>query len=107
MKFGWYYVIALVVTLPLWLRLIRRDRSLALLYLAALFAALRRLSLAEASSAKPLRIKIVTVGRGDNIERLAARMAVNDRPVERFRVLNGLGANDAVTPGSRVKIVVD
>lgn len=67
----------------------------------------RRLSLAEASSAKPLRIKIVTVGRGDNIERLAARMAVNDRPVERFRVLNGLGANDAVTPGSRVKIVVD
>ena len=40
MKFGWYYVIALVVTLPLWLRLIRRDRSLALLYLAALLGAM-------------------------------------------------------------------
>lgn len=67
----------------------------------------RRLSLAEASSAKPLRIKIVTVARGDTVKRLAARMALSDRQVERFRVLNGLGPNDELTPGSRVKIVVE
>lgn len=67
----------------------------------------RRLSLAEASSAKPLRIKIVTVAHGDTVERLATRMALSDRQVERFRVLNGFGPNDELTPGQRAKIVVD
>jgi predicted Zn-dependent protease len=67
----------------------------------------RRLSLAEASSAKPLRIKIVMVAPGDTVERLAARMALLDRQVERFRVLNGLGPNDQLKPGNRVKIVVE
>jgi predicted Zn-dependent protease len=32
---------------------------------------------------------------------------LSDRQVERFRVLNGLGPNDELTPGSRVKIVVE
>ena len=67
----------------------------------------RRLSLAEASSAKPLRIKIVTVAPSDTVDRLAARMALLDRQVERFRVLNGLGPNDQLKPGRRVKIVVE
>ena len=34
-------------------------------------------------------------------------MAVADRHVERFRVLNGLGPNDKVKPGDRVKMVVE
>jgi len=34
-------------------------------------------------------------------------MATPDRPVERFRVLNGLGPNDRVNPGDLVKIVVE
>ena len=34
-------------------------------------------------------------------------MAVADRPVERFRVLNGLAANDRVKPGDQVKVVVE
>ena len=34
-------------------------------------------------------------------------MAVNDRPAERFRVLNGLGEKDRVKPGDRVKMVVE
>jgi predicted Zn-dependent protease len=49
----------------------------------------------------------VTVARGDTVERLAGRMAVSDRPVERFRVLNGLGPNDRANPGDLVKIVVE
>lgn len=67
----------------------------------------RRLSLAEAATVKPLRVKIVTVGPGDTIERLAARMALSSRQAERFRALNGLGANDTLKPGDQVKIVVD
>ena len=67
----------------------------------------RRMTLAESQAAKPLHIKIVTVARGDTVERLAGRMAVSDRPVERFRILNGLGPNDRTNPGDQVKIVVE
>jgi predicted Zn-dependent protease len=49
----------------------------------------------------------VTVGRGDTVERLARRMGGGDRAIERFRVLNGLGANDKLKPGDLVKIVVE
>ena len=52
----------------------------------------RRMSTAEATATKPLRIRIVPVGEGDTVERLAARMAT-DRKEERFRILNGLGAH--------------
>jgi len=67
----------------------------------------RRMSLAEIEQAKPLRLKIVKVGPGDTAEKLAGRMAVADRALERFRVLNGLEPGDRLKPGSEVKIVVD
>jgi predicted Zn-dependent protease len=67
----------------------------------------RRMSLAEIEQAKPLRLTVVTVVPGDTIEKLAGRMAVADRAVERFRALNGLGAADKVKPGGEVKIVVE
>ena len=67
----------------------------------------RRMTLAEIQGAKPLRLKIVTAGAQDNVERLASRMALPDRPAERFRVLNGLGPRDKLTPGEKVKIVVE
>ena len=34
-------------------------------------------------------------------------MATTDRPVDRFRLLNGLGPGDRVRPGDQVKIVTD
>ncbi len=67
----------------------------------------RRMTRAEIRLAKPHRIKVVTVGPRDTIERLARRMAVSDRQVEHFRVLNGLGPNDKLRPGEPVKIVVE
>jgi len=67
----------------------------------------RRMSVAESNAAKPLRLKVVTVAEGDTVERLAGRMAISDRPLERFRVLNGLGPNDRVKAGDDVKIVVE
>jgi predicted Zn-dependent protease len=65
------------------------------------------MSRAEADAARPLRLKSVIVGPNDNVERLASRMAVGDKPLERFRVLNGLDAGDKLKPGDKVKIVVE
>jgi predicted Zn-dependent protease len=67
----------------------------------------RRMSLAEIEQAKPLHLKVVTVARGDTVEKLASRMAVSDRAADRFRVLNGLESGERLTPGSEVKIVVE
>jgi predicted Zn-dependent protease len=67
----------------------------------------RRMTPAESQAAKPLHIKVVTVAQGDTVERLAGRMAIADRAVERLRVLNGLGPNDHLSAGDQVKIVVD
>jgi predicted Zn-dependent protease len=47
------------------------------------------------------------VAPGDTVEKLAGRMAVTDRAVERFRVLNGLEPGEKLRPGSEVKIVVE
>jgi len=67
----------------------------------------RRMTLAEMREAKPAHLKVVTVAGGDTVERLAARMAVPDRRVERFRMLNGLDPGGKLEPGSEVKIVVE
>lgn len=67
----------------------------------------RRMSLKEASEIRPLRLKIVTVAPGDTPEKLAQRLAGFDHPLETFRVLNGLAANDTLRPGEQVKVVVE
>jgi predicted Zn-dependent protease len=64
------------------------------------------MSTAEANVTKPLRIRIVQVGDGDTVERIAARMGT-DRKDERFRILNGLGPSDRVRAGEQVKIVTE
>ena len=67
----------------------------------------RRMSLAEIEQAKPLRLQVVKVEPGDTVEKLASHMAVPDRQVERFRVLNGLEPGDKLKSRSEVKIVVE
>jgi predicted Zn-dependent protease len=67
----------------------------------------RRISDAEAATFRPYRLEVVTVGSGMTAESLAAQMPFPDYRVERFRVLNGLPPNAQVTPGQRVKIVVE
>jgi predicted Zn-dependent protease len=67
----------------------------------------RRLTPTEIQGAKPLHLKVVTVGPNDSVETLAHRMAVGDRPLERFLVLNELTAGHALKPGDQVKIVVE
>jgi predicted Zn-dependent protease len=67
----------------------------------------RRMSSAEIRSARPLRLKVAIASAGDSVERLAARMAVADKPVERFRVLNGLDPTDRIKAGDVVKLIVE
>jgi predicted Zn-dependent protease len=67
----------------------------------------RRMSLAEIDDLRPLRLQIVTVGPGDTVEKLASRMAIADRQLDHFRVLNGLKPGERLNPGSEVKIVVE
>jgi predicted Zn-dependent protease len=67
----------------------------------------RRMTVAEMAQAQPLRLKVLEARAGDTVEKLAKRMAVADRQVERFRVLNGLGDKDRVRPGDLVKVVVE
>jgi predicted Zn-dependent protease len=67
----------------------------------------RRMSLKESQQVHPLRLKIVTAGPHDSVESLARRMASADHALDRFRVLNGLGPNDTLKAGTKVKTVVD
>jgi len=67
----------------------------------------RRITAAETRAAQPQRIRIVTVAPGDTVDSLARRMGRGPRPVERFRVLNGLTNGEQVRAGDRVKIVME
>ena len=66
----------------------------------------RRLSATEVAAIRPRRLKVVTVERGDSVATLAARMAYPSMKIERFCVLNGLGPDDVVRPGQKIKLVV-
>ncbi len=67
----------------------------------------RRMTLKESEQVKPLHLKIVTVAPDDTVEKLARRMGTSDHSLERFRVLNGLGAHDRLKPGEKVKLAVE
>ncbi|MEM9147975.1 MAG: M48 family metalloprotease [Pseudomonadota bacterium] len=63
------------------------------------------LSAAEAAEIKAPRLRIVSVGPGDTVEALTARMAVDQRAQDRFRLINDLGSDDVLRPGQRVKLI--
>jgi predicted Zn-dependent protease len=70
-------------------------------------ASLARMTDREAAAIRPRRIHLMTVRAGDTAASLAAQMAYPDRRLERFLVLNGLPAGARLTPGGRVKLVID
>jgi predicted Zn-dependent protease len=60
---------------------------------------------ADATPKPALRLHVVTVAGGDTVKSLAGRMALKEKKIEWFRVLNGLGAEDELKPGDKVKLV--
>ena len=72
---------------------------------APMFQSVQRLAGAEAAQIRPRRVRVITVARGDTIQRLAARMAYDDLKTERFLALNGLSSNASLAAGQKVKIV--
>ncbi|QPC99786.1 M48 family metalloprotease [Qipengyuania soli] len=72
----------------------------------AMFSSMRRITAQQASGVIPRVLDVITVRSGDTVASLASKMAYTDNQVERFRVLNGLTANENVTVGQKVKIVV-
>lgn len=70
-------------------------------------ASFRPLSPGEKVGLKPLRIRTITVSPGETAESLARRMVMMDRPVELFRIINGLGPADQPAAGARVKIIAE
>ena len=67
----------------------------------------RPISASEIAATKPLRLRVIAVQPGETPDKLARRMAAVDRPLERFLVLNGLAAGQALKAGDRVKIVTN
>ena len=70
-------------------------------------ASLRELTVSEAATYRPRRIAVVEARPGDTQQSLARRMAVEKRPLEHFRVLNGLEPGDRIVPGRLLKLVVE
>lgn len=67
----------------------------------------RMLTTAEAGGLKPLRIRLVTVKKGQTMDSIAGKMRFERYQVERFAVLNGMAPNAQLVPGQRVKVVTE
>ena len=67
----------------------------------------RTLGAAEAAALRPQTLRIVTVGPGDTVEKLAQRMPFADYRLERFEVLNGISRADPLRVGQKLKLVVE
>jgi predicted Zn-dependent protease len=67
----------------------------------------RRVPSEEAASVRPLRLAVVTAGEGERADKLASRMAVTDRPLETFLILNGLEHDGELKAGEKYKLVVE
>ena len=66
----------------------------------------RPISEAEATAARPWRLDVVQVRAGDTAFGLSRRSPFESLQQERFLVMNGLGANQTLPVGAKVKLVV-
>ena len=73
---------------------------------AGLVQSMRRMTVEDVARVKPRHIEVITVGRGDSVPSLSAKMAYTSMREERFRVLNAITADGVVRTGQKVKLVV-
>ena len=67
----------------------------------------RRIPPREAGALKSLRLAVVAAQSGDTVAAMAQRMAIADRGMDIFLLINGLQRGAALDPGKRYKIVVE
>ncbi len=67
----------------------------------------RRVPSDEAAKLRPLRLSVVQASGGDSAHDLATRMALLDRPLDQFLLLNGLDRDGVLKTGERYKIIVE
>jgi predicted Zn-dependent protease len=72
---------------------------------SAMYQSVARLSQSEANAIKPRKLRVVTVGKNDNVQSLAGRMAYKTLQADRFLALNGLRTGATLVAGQKVKIV--
>jgi predicted Zn-dependent protease len=70
-------------------------------------ASFRQTTPEEANNLKPLRLAVVKAGAGQRAEDVARHMAIADRPLEHFLLLNGLETAGALSAGESYKTVVE
>lgn len=66
---------------------------------------LKHLSEAEARAVKPVRLKVVTVGSGDTVEKYAAAAPLGPYAAEQLRLLNALKEGEQPRAGEKFKTV--
>ncbi|MDB5177609.1 MAG: peptidase Ste24p, partial [Candidatus Saccharibacteria bacterium] len=67
----------------------------------------RRLSSDEVPRLRPLHLSVVTAAEGDTAASMSGRMAVTDRPLEYFLLLNGQDRAGSLKAGQRYKIITE
>lgn len=67
----------------------------------------RKIGADEAQAVKPTRVSVITADAGDTPDQLASRMAVTDKPLEFFLLLNGLESPSGFRPGEHYKLVTE
>lgn len=66
----------------------------------------RQIPEGEAIDRRPIRVKVVEVKAGDSIASLAGSMAVDDRAIEQFLLINGMEATSVLRQGDKVKLLM-
>lgn len=72
-----------------------------------LFRSFRRITDSDAGRYGTQQLAVVTVRSGDTVEALAGRMSSSGDKVALFRMLNNLALGEGLSPGRRVKLVVE
>lgn len=67
---------------------------------------IRQIPEGETIDRRPIRVKVVEVKVGDSIASLAGSMAVDDRSIEQFLLINGMDATSVLRQGDKVKLLV-
>ena len=82
----------------------RAGDSVGASALGAAAASFRRLGPAEASRARPLRLRVHRAAAGENVTALVDAMPV-EAPRETFELLNGLRPGRTLRAGDQVKLI--